>query len=126
MNKNDKVVKAIGEFLADTKGTLYTIINATRKTIGAAQYFQEGDTCLTNNDDPVSMFVPKWFDITREHKITGAGNGTVIVPDLVTACAFSESNDTMRIKQLRYAGSKKSDTIVVFKASNSCVNSLSL
>lgn len=126
MDQNNKVVKDIREFLADTKGTLYTIINATRKTIGAAQYFQEGDTCITNNGTPVSMFTPKWFDITREHKITGAGNGTVIVPALITEYAFSESNDTMRVKQLRYAGSKKSDTIIVFKAGNSCVNSLHL
>lgn len=52
----------------------------------------------------------------REGKVTKAGKGTTIITELVTSMDIADG--IMRLRQLRYRGSRKNDLIIVFKSAH--------
>lgn len=110
-------IERIRDFLAGGGDTLYTILNVTRKEVGLATRFDEEDWASldTAESELTSVFVPRCPGMgVRECKVTKAEKGATIAPGLVTYMDIADG--IMRLRQLRYRGSRKNDLIIVFKS----------
>lgn len=105
----NNVTPAIEEFIKDNSGVLYTAVNMTRKVVGVGTEFRR----VEREDGRVELHLA-CPDVSREHKLTG---DVAIVPEWVSGIT-KVGDHTMIVKQLRYAGAQKSDSIAVFKAPN--------
>lgn len=103
----DNTDNNLDNFLSYGNGVLYVMVNMTRKTVGVGTCFGK----RKKEDGTLLAYDLSCPNVTREHKLTG---DLSIVPSLLTD-TYIQDNQVMRVKQLRYIGSQKSDTIVVFK-----------
>lgn len=111
----EDIIAKIDEFIGDNENTLYTIINATRKTVSTGILLEKRD-----NTDWGTYYELKWFGITREHKLTA---GPLVCPAAIESIWLSDHN-TLQIKQHRYKGSQKTDNIIICKTESPTVKLL--
>lgn len=109
-----ELIDVIAKFVKDDKNVLYTMVNMTRKAVGVGTSFNRGEEGAGAH----VVFRLACDNVSREHKLTGS---LAIIPDMVTSISEVDGH-TLLLKQLRYLGAQKCDSIAVFKAPNENVN----